>query len=212
MTDQNYAQITAVLDRSGSMTTIRADMEGGFDAFVESQRIVPGKCDLTLVQFDTVYEVVYASKPIADVPPLKLVPRGATALLDALGRAITETGEQLAAKEEDERPGKVIFVIITDGLENSSQEFNRHDINAMVTRQIDQYGWTFVYLGANQDAIAVASSIGIPKHSTMTYDTAHVGAAYGSTQAVVTNTRAGRSAGFTEADREAADPKEKSTK
>ena len=92
MTDPQRTLIAVLLDRSGSMQAIKDDTEGGFNAFVEQQRNEPGEARVTLAQFDTHYEVVYADRPIADVPPLDLQPRGMTALYDALGRLITDVG------------------------------------------------------------------------------------------------------------------------
>ena len=93
--------------------------------------------------------------------PISLVPRGSTALLDAVGRAINETGERLAKMNEEDRPGLVVFVVMTDGEENSSQEFSKDQIKQMITHQQDTYGWHFTFLGANQDAFAEAGALGI---------------------------------------------------
>jgi len=154
-------EIIIVLDRSGSMQKIRGDMEGGLDKFFEDQRKLPGRCTVTLTQFSDRYEVVYQGCDIKDVPQACLVPDGTTALLDAVGRTINEVGKRLADTPEAERPGRVLFLIITDGRENASREFRRDDIKKMVQHQTEKYSWQFVYLGANQDAFAEASSIGI---------------------------------------------------
>jgi hypothetical protein len=203
MTDSNYTDITVVLDRSGSMASLRKDMEGGFDQFVKEQGEQPGKCLLTLTQFDDKYEVVYTGKPISEVPPLTLIPRGRTALLDAIGRTITTTGERLAALGEDDRPGNVIFMIITDGLENASREWNRDRVLEAVTRQTNEFNWTFTYLGANQDAIAVGGGIGVAAASTMDYDASAKGAQsmYAAASAAVTRTRGGGQFDYTEDER-----------
>ena len=121
MTDPQRTLIAVLLDRSGSMECVKSDTEGGFNAFIDEQRGEPGDARVTLAQFDTDYEVVYANRPIADVPPLALQPRGGTALYDALGRLITDVGAELAALPEDERPGTVVVVVLTDGHENSSR-------------------------------------------------------------------------------------------
>ena len=121
----DLTDITLVVDRSGSMQEIRSDAEGGVNAFVEKQAEEPGEALLTLVQFDTEYDFVHKGVPIDKVPKYELHPRGATALLDAVGRAINETGERLAKMAEPDRPGLVIVVIMTDGLENSSREFTK---------------------------------------------------------------------------------------
>ncbi|HRD61495.1 MAG TPA: VWA domain-containing protein, partial [Nocardioides sp.] len=121
MTRSDLTQLYFLLDRSGSMQSIKSDIEGGFAAFVDEQRAAAGSCRATLAQFDDAYDIVYADRPIAEVPALDLQPRGMTALHDAMGRLITDTGQALAALPEDQRPGTVIVAIMTDGLENASK-------------------------------------------------------------------------------------------
>lgn len=174
---QGKTDIVVLLDRSGSMATIRKDMEGGFDSYIADQRKIPGECSVTLAQFDDVYEVVYAGKPLAEVPPLSLEPRGWTALLDAFGRLIDETGTRLAALTEEERPERVLFVVITDGQENRSRELTKEAIFERVKRQTETYGWQFVYFGANQDAIAVAAGLGIDPHFAVNFQATPMGVA-----------------------------------
>jgi hypothetical protein len=127
-----------------------------------------------------------------------------TALLDAMGKTITATGERLAAMAEADRPGHVIFVTLTDGLENASKEWTRERVFSMVKEQTDTYGWTFVYLGANQDAVAVGQSMGIASGNTITYDVNNVAVAMAATSANVTRNRRGDKTGYTESDRSAA--------
>ena len=153
MTDATLTYLYFLLDRSGSMQSIRTDTEGGFDAFITEQRGLSGRCRVTLAQFDDRYEEVYADRDLADVPPLVLAPRGSTALLDALGRVIVEAGERLAALPEDQRPGSVIVGVITDGYENASREWTHPRIKDLIEQQTRDYGWQFLYLGADQDAI-----------------------------------------------------------
>lgn len=161
MTKPNSTEIIFILDRSGSMESIKSDMIGGFAEFIRQQRAIPGECAVTLTQFDVEYEVVYAGKPIVDVPPLVLAPRGGTALLDAIGRTVQSTGERLAGMREEDRPSKVIVVIITDGEENSSVEYKEGRVHDMIRHQREAYQWDFVFLGADESAITVAKSIGI---------------------------------------------------
>lgn len=161
MPKKDLTEIIVVLDRSGSMQSICADMRGGFDMFIEEQRKLPGKCVVTLVQFDNEYDIVYAGKSLADVPKLELVPRGGTALLDAMGKTINATGARFAALPEENRPERVLFVVISDGHENASMEFTREAVLSMVSHQTDVYKWQFVYFGANQDAITAAKGMGI---------------------------------------------------
>lgn len=169
MTDSRLTHIYLLLDRSGSMQSIKTDTEGGFAAFVEEQRRAEGECLVTLAQFDDRYEVVYAARPVADVPPLDLQPRGTTALLDALGRLVTEAGAELAGLPEERRPGTVVVAVMTDGLENSSREWTHAAIRALVEQQTRDYSWQFLYMGADQDAIEVGRDLGVPTGTSVTY-------------------------------------------
>ena len=135
MTRSDLTHLYFLLDRSGSMQSIKSDIEGGFAAFVDEQRKGAGECRATLAQFDDVYELVYADRPLVDVPPLDLQPRNMTALHDAMGRLITDAGASLAALPEDQRPGTVIVAIMTDGLENASKEWTGAAIKALVEQQ-----------------------------------------------------------------------------
>jgi uncharacterized protein YegL len=169
MTRSDLTHIYFLLDRSGSMQSIKTDTEGGFAAFIEEQRKTPGECRVTLAQFDNEYDVVYTDRPLADVPPLDLQPRGSTALLDAMGRTITDAGTRLAALPEDQRPGTVIVAIMTDGLENASKEWHAPAIKALVELQTSQYHWEFLYMGADQDAVEVGAGLGIAAANSITY-------------------------------------------
>src|SRR5688500_541108 len=135
MTDQNLSHIYFLLDRSGSMTSIRTETIAGFDAFIAEQRKVPGQCQVTLAQFDDHYDVVYVDRDVHDVPTLDLTPRGSTALLDALGRLIVSAGEKLAALPEDKRPGSVVVGVMTDGYENASRDWTHERIKALIEKQ-----------------------------------------------------------------------------
>src|SRR5208283_1990055 len=181
----DLTDITLVIDRSGSMEEIREDAEGGVNAFIREQAKQPGEALLTLVQFDTEYDFIHKGVPVKQVPAYELVPRGNTALLDAVGRAINETGERLAKMAESDRPGLVIFVITTDGQENSSKEFSKAQIKEMVERQQSQYKWQFTFLGANQDAFAEAGGIVIGYYGTARHAPDKVGAAWKGTSAKV---------------------------
>jgi hypothetical protein len=203
----DFADITVVLDRSGSMSSVQDDTIGGFNSFIEAQRKVPGECNASLVQFDDQYEVVYTAKPVKDAPALTretFVPRGMTALLDAIGRTINATGKRLEAMPEADRPSKVIFVILTDGGENSSKEYTREQVFKMITHQKAAYQWDFVFLGANQDAISAGASIGIGSGSTMTYASNAAGTkhAFASASGYAMRSRTVGKASFTDEDRE----------
>jgi Mg-chelatase subunit ChlD len=191
MTNPDYTAVCMVVDRSGSMALMADDAIGGMKTFVAEQQALPGKCTLRTVHFDSSYEVYHPSKDIAEVPEPTLVPRGSTALYDAFGKAITEFGEELAAMDEADRPANVVFVVVTDGGENASREWTREKVFEAVTRQTDEYGWTFLYLGANQDAMAVGTSLGVNHLNTMTYEPTAKGnvAAYGATSQTVSSIR-----------------------
>lgn len=165
----DLTHIYFLLDRSGSMQSIKTDIEGGYEAFVAEQRKEPGECRVTLAQFDDHYDVVYAGRPIANVPALDLQPHGTTALLDAMGRLITTAGDELAALPEDARPATVIVAIMTDGLENASREWTHPAIKALVEQQTRDYAWQFQYMGADQDAIEVGRSLGVTADASVTY-------------------------------------------
>lgn len=204
MTKPDKTLIAVILDRSGSMQMIQSDMEGGMNAFLKEQANVSGECQLFFSQFDTQYEVLTDFVDIKNAPYFHLEPRGMTALLDAMGRTITTVGERLAALPEDERPAHVLVVIITDGLENSSHQWSREKVMELVKQQTDQYGWTFTYLGANQDAIAVAASYGIDASTTMDFAASSAGVAntYRSLSLNTTLLRGGQSFGYSDEDRE----------
>lgn len=210
MTNPNLTHLYFLLDRSGSMQSIRDDTIGGFDAFIAEQRHHPGDCRVSLAQFDDRYEPVYSDLPIGEVPGLVLQPRGRTALLDAIGRLVTDAGRHLAGMLEAERPGTVIVGIMTDGYENASQEWTHAAIRALIEQQTRTYAWEFLYLGADQDAIEVGTSLGVPANRSMTYARAAAAPAMAATSAVVGRLRAAHAAGapvadvgYTEQEREA---------
>jgi len=195
MTDPNLTHLYFLLDRSGSMQSIKGDTEGGFDAFIAEQRGQSGECRVTLAQFDDTYEQVYADRPVAEVPPLKLQPRGTTALLDSIGRLVGEAGARLAALPEEQRPGVVIVGIMTDGYENASRELSHAHVKSLIETQTRDYGWQFLYLGADQDAIEVGASIGVTAANSMTYGRGRVAAAMAATSRNVGRTRSAVAAG-----------------
>jgi Mg-chelatase subunit ChlD len=184
--------LVLVIDRSGSMQSIRSDMEGGIKMLIEEQAQEPGSCLVTLAQFDTEYEIVCQAIPAAEVGPYRLVPRGRTALLDAIGRTIGEVTATIDAQPVDRRPQQVIFAVVTDGLENSSQEWSRHKVMSAVKDRSDA-GWHFTFLGANQDAIQEGGNLGLRAGAAMTYtaSAAGVGEAMASLSASMGRVRRG---------------------
>jgi len=157
-----------VLDRSGSMSTLRDDAIGGFNTLLADQKKAPGEALLTLVQFDHEYQIVHDGKPLGEVPPLNAqtyVPRGQTAYLDALGRTIESVGAKLSGMPDADRPARVIVVVITDGLENASVEYTAARVQALIEQQRNQYSWEFAFIGADEKAIDQAQLLGINKTS-----------------------------------------------
>jgi hypothetical protein len=195
MTNKDLTHLYFLLDRSGSMQSIREDIVGGYQAFIAEQRRQPGECVVSLAQFDDIYEEVFADLPIAEVPELELVPRGMTAMLDGIGRTISAAGARLAALPEDQRPGTVVVGIMTDGLENASKEFTRAQVRQLISTQSRDYDWTFLYLGANQDAVEVGSDLGIDPRLAVTYNSAGAAAAMAATSTNVAGMRRVRAAG-----------------
>jgi uncharacterized protein YegL len=169
MTDPAYRHYLLIVDRSGSMEAVKTEAQEGIRRFAREQAALPGKATLTLVQFDNKYETVYDFASLDVVAFYELMPRYMTALLDACGAAVTGVTERLAALPESERPGKVIVLITTDGKENQSREYTREQVNELFTRQQEEYGWQFLYVGANVDAFAEAGGMGIHADSTLSY-------------------------------------------
>ena len=170
MTDSTITLIAALLDRSGSMQGIADDMRGGFDAYIAKQHSQPGSTRVTLAQFDDQYEIVYQNSDVDTVPPLVLEPRGCTALFDSIGRFVTEIGSGLAALPEDQRPGDVTVLVMTDGYENASTEWTVEAVRALITQQETNYAWDFVFLGANMDAVDVGTNLGFAPGKSLTWD------------------------------------------
>ena len=170
---KNATEICIVLDRSGSMDVLRDKTIESFNSFIKDQKVIPGEAYVSLIQFDDSYEPNYYHKELSLVDYLTrdtYQPRGMTKLYDAIGKTINDLGERLRNISENNRPDKVLFIIITDGQENSSREFQWETIKKMIDHQTDKYNWKFLYLGANQDAMAEAGKIGIGLTGTVTYD------------------------------------------
>lgn len=170
--NSQLTEIAFILDRSGSMQSQVDNAIQGFNDFLHAQCDVPGQARFTLVLFDDRYDVTCASVPIREVFDLDrrtFVPRGFTALLDAIGRTIDELGARLAATPEADRPGQVIVAILTDGEENASVQFTLAEVSSRIAHQRDVYKWQFFFLGADQDAIATAAKMNIDQASAMRF-------------------------------------------
>ena len=168
---KNKTDITLVVDRSGSMGSIKNDMEGGFKDFLKSQKTLGLETYLTHYEFDTEYNKVIDNKNINDVNAITINPRGGTALIDAVCRSIVETGERLDKLHESEKPETVIFIVVTDGEENSSREYKIEKLKELVELQQSKYNWRFIFLGANIDGFQTGQSYGFVGGSSMTFGT-----------------------------------------
>lgn len=175
MTDQNYDHIVLVMDRSWSMNSIKESAQDALSEFVAAQKAVPTRATFTLTRFDDEIEIVHELTDLQTVEELKLEPRGNTALLDALGRTIVRVGVRLAALPEDERPGKVLFAVVTDGLENASSEFSHEDVMRLIAEQTDTYGWEFIWLAASQAGVQAGMRLGIDHSKTHQWDPTDAG-------------------------------------
>jgi hypothetical protein len=159
---KNKTHATFILDRSGSMGIIWGDVTGGYESFIKEQKEKDGECSFSLHVFDDKFETIENFVDIQKASPtLKVSPRGMTALYDAIGKAINETGEKLRDLPEIERPEKVIVFIQTDGQENSSREFTSARVKEMIKHQNEKYNWEFIFLGADDACLEQAKSIGI---------------------------------------------------
>lgn len=167
----NSTYIAVVLDRSGSMASVKQATIDGFNEFVDKQKQLPGDCRLMLTQFDDNYDIVF-DRPLAEIQPLddkSYVPRAMTALYDAIGKTVNDVGSNLSKLAEDERPERVVVAVITDGQENASKEFTQKQIADLIKHQQDTYSWNFVFIGANQDAVLTAKTFNIPATSSLSY-------------------------------------------
>ena len=161
---KNLTEIVFILDRSGSMAGLEKDTIGGFNAMLEKQKREPGKALVSTVLFDNTADVIHDRLPLHRVPRLtdrEYYVRGCTALLDAVGGAIRHISTIHKYAREEDRPEKTIFVITTDGLENASRRYDYEAVKQMIQRQKEQYGWEFLFLGANIDVAREAARFGI---------------------------------------------------
>jgi len=168
----NLTELVFILDRSGSMGGLESDTVGGFNSMLAKQQAQPGECRITTILFDDKYETLHDRIDIKAVAPIterEYYVRGSTALLDAVGKTINKIGNAQKNTAEAYRAEKVLFVITTDGMENASREFNYEKIKSMVEHQKSIYGWEFIFLGANIDAVEVADRFGIARNRAQTF-------------------------------------------
>lgn len=170
---KGLTELVFILDRSGSMSGLEADTIGGFNSLIHKQKKETGEAIISTVLFDDVTEVLYDRIPLNRIEPMndkQYYVRGCTALLDALGGAIHHIGNVHKYAREEDRPEKTIFIITTDGMENASRRYTYEKVKTMVEKQRSQYGWEFLFLGANMDAISVAGRFGVQADRAVNYE------------------------------------------
>lgn len=161
---KDLLEMVWILDRSGSMSGLERDTVGGFNSMIERQKKLPGEVYVSTVLFNNHSKVLHDRVPIEKIEPLtenEYVPSGCTALLDAIGDAIHHIGNVHKYARPEDVPEKTLFVITTDGYENASHKYGADEIRAKIKRQQEKYGWEFLFLGANIDAIETAERYGI---------------------------------------------------
>jgi len=170
---KNLTELVFILDRSGSMSGLEADTIGGYNSLLDKQKLEDGEALVSTVLFDDVQDVLHDRVDIKKINPItrkEYYVRGCTALLDAIGGAIHHIGNVHKYAREEDRPEKTLFVITTDGMENSSRRYTYEKVKSMIERQKEKYGWEFLFLGANIDAIEVAGRFGIAPSRAVNYE------------------------------------------
>ena len=172
MMKKNLTEIIFILDRSGSMSGLEADTIGGFNSMIEKQKKADGEAMISTVLFDNVSEVIHDRVSVLDIQPMTdkdYTVRGCTALLDAIGGAIHHIGDIHKYARAEDVPEHTLFVITTDGMENASRHYNAERVKQMIERQKARYGWEFLFLGANIDAVETARHFGIGADRAVNY-------------------------------------------
>lgn len=175
---KNVTEVVFILDKSGSMSGLEADTIGGFNSMLKKQKQADGEAFVTTVLFDHNYELLHDRINIRGISPITerdYEVGGTTALLDAIGFTIQKIANVQKHTSEEERADKVLFVITTDGMENASREFTAEKIKKMVQHQKEKYGWDFMFLGANIDAVSTAAEFGIDEDFAVDYHADNIG-------------------------------------
>lgn len=192
---KNLTEMVFILDKSGSMAGLEADTIGGFNSMIERQKAMEGEALVSTVLFSSVSRVIHDRVDIRSIAPLtekEYYVDGCTALIDAIGGAIHHIGNVHKYAREEDRPEKTIFVITTDGMENASRHYTADQVRSMVERQKKRYGWEFLFLGANIDAVETASHFGIGRDRAVSFRNDRPGVAlnYATVSATVGRMRA----------------------
>jgi len=175
---KGLTELVFILDRSGSMGGLEADTMGGFNAMLERQKQEDGACIVSTVLFDNETEVIHDRLELQNIAPMtdkEYYVRGTTALLDAVGGAIHHIGNVHKYARPDDVPERTLFVITTDGMENASRRYSADKVKSMIERQKRKYGWEFLFLGANMDAVETAKRFGIERNRAVRYHSDHEG-------------------------------------
>ena len=176
--NKNLTEIVFILDRSGSISGLESDTIGGFNAMIEKQKKAPGEALVSTILFDNVSEVIHDRVNIRDIKPMtdsEYCVRGCTALLDAIGGAIHHIGNVHKYAREEDVPAHTLFVITTDGMENASRLYDSARVKQMIEHEKSKYGWEFLFLGANIDAVETAKHFGISEDRAVNYHSDSVG-------------------------------------
>lgn len=197
MPDTNYTALLLIIDRSGSMQTIRDDMVGGLTTILEEQKKLPGFLTVDIIQFDDVIESVCEMANPEDVT-ITLEPRGGTALHDAIGFGVNTFSQRIAALPDHAQPKAIQVIVVTDGLENASTEYSAQQIRKLIKSKQKDAAWDFVFLGANQDAVTTGGNLGFSHDSSMTFTPSgpQVSMASAATSRYISDRRMGRRTGF----------------
>ena len=169
----SITELVFILDRSGSMAGLEADTIGGFNAMIEKQRKVEGECYVSTVLFDNISEVLHDRVRLSEISPMtdkEYTVRGTTALIDALGGAIHHIGNVHKYARPEDVPAHTMFIITTDGMENASHKYSSERVKAMIQHQKEKYGWEFLFIGANIDAVETAARYGIDRDRAVNYN------------------------------------------
>lgn len=168
----NLTELVFIIDRSGSMAGFESDTIGGFNSMIEKQKQGEGEVYVSTVLFDNFSQVIHDRTSIADIKPMtteEYTVGGCTALLDAIGGAIHHIGNVHKYARKEDIPEHTIFVITTDGMENASHNYSSQRVKEMIKRQTEKYGWEFIFVAANIDAIETADRIGIRRERAANY-------------------------------------------
>ncbi|MBQ8836823.1 MAG: VWA domain-containing protein [Clostridia bacterium] len=192
----NITELVFILDRSGSMAGLESDTIGGFNAMIEKQRKVDGECYVSTVLFDNESEVLHDRVKLSEIKPMTdkdYTVGGCTALIDAIGGAIHHIGNIHKYARPEDVPEHTMFIITTDGMENASRRYSSDDVKKMIERQKSKYGWEFLFIGANIDAVETAAKYGIDRDRAVNYhaDTKGTHVLYDAVACAVSSVRGG---------------------